>query len=38
MPDLIRIKEHGFGVVEKGKKKPENESNEMFNEFLDEQS
>jgi hypothetical protein len=38
MADLIRIKEHGFGVVEKGKKKPENESNEMFNEFLDEQS
>ena len=38
MADLIRIKEHGFGVMEKGKKKPENDSNEMFNEFLEEQS
>jgi len=38
MPDLIKIKEQGFGIVEKSKKKSESESGEMYNEFLEEQS
>lgn len=37
MSDLIRIKEHGFGVVDKAKKKGETENDAVFNEFLEEQ-